>query len=854
MYVSEEELNKRKQMYEAMKNKSNGNTNLYNTGCSYPDPLDNSLEHTIMNPMKNPQVQQEDSMRNYKTPSYVYVHSNNVQPSPQMPNGGYHNFNEFMGEDVKGVNPSIHCEFEDQRMQMNRIKSSENENKPMYPVTITHENRSGMPRSRNITHENMRNHSTESRGNYDSMEKYEIRNQFERRNNSEIVGIQKIPTTTSNNMYNDSPVVRREKNVSIIITTGKSNESINTYPNMDMSSIYRKYDKNGQIYCKKIKFYIKNERVKFSTYHYIVKINCLKDSCGKQYMRLELSDDQKESFFYHYNLFEDDYEKLKKEQTLVMDFNVFPFKFIELLEECVYVNEQCEESEDQRLKAMLIFESKCKGMVPETRSSYYDSNIGNYAYQQNEKERERIEETAILNLVEINQFKELTHISLILKKGDHENTMQHLSRSLKYVKEFSTEILNKLNDEIVRNHKNSMEIQKLEGNIDQLENGIRTLKVNFNNTMSNDMNSLKGKYEEEINTMKEEHKKQLEQKEEKFQTQIEELKNDLETYKKKLNDLNTLYENNENENFNMSREIKALKNELEEKKTMYLKVMKEKEDVESEKSELEKYKNSMIVEYNTLKSKYEKECESNISNSSSYENIKLSNSTLESDLKKYKERNGKLEKELTIAIDEINKGNDIIGKLQTQLKKMKDKLKSKVLEHGEIEKTNAQHVSDMTKLQNEMNQIQAQLHEKIEAEEQFKKEVELLKRKNEEIMKELNISREVNLRLNKEITNKSLDQYITKIGNVGTGPTASSHGINQPHNPNIGSGTNFPIDTNLLDKDFFNKLKANIKNPSTVSYTSENNTNNINLLTGKIASLDINDRYNKPVKFIPPNI
>ncbi|KYO01771.1 putative spindle assembly abnormal protein 6, partial [Plasmodium gaboni] len=32
------------------------------------------------------------------------------------------------------------------------------------------------------------------------------------------------------------------------------------------------------------------------------------------------------------------------------------------------------------------------------------------------------------------------------------------------------------------------------------------------------------------------------------------------------------------------------------------------------------------------------------------------------------------------------------------------------------------------------------------------------------------------------------------------------------------------------------------------------NMNHMNLMNGKIDTLDMNDRYNKPVKFIPPGI
>ncbi|ETW27293.1 hypothetical protein PFFCH_05224 [Plasmodium falciparum FCH/4] len=232
-----------------------------------------------------------------------------------------------------------------------------------------------------------------------------------------------------------------------------------------------------------------------------------------------------------------------------------------------------------------------------------------------------------------------------------------------------------------------------------------------------------------------------------------------------------------------------------------LKIIKEKESITSEKEKLEKYKSTFTLEFNDLKNKYEKACESNLSNNSSFESIKLSNTNLETELKKYKERNFKLENEINIAIDEINKGNDIITKLQTQLKKIKDKLKSKTLEHDNLQKINTQNEKQITQLNNELKNFKDTIDQQNVAQDNLKKENDMLKKKYDELLKELNISREVNLRLNKEITNNNLDIYNTKLN-----PMAPT--------PNVLSGVNFRVDTNLLDKDLFTKLKANLKNSS----------------------------------------
>ncbi|CRG93656.1 spindle assembly abnormal protein 6, putative [Plasmodium gallinaceum] len=792
MNISDEELNKRKKFYDMLKN--NQTAHLKNSNISLN--LNNNVESHFNNKL-NSQLN-EESLENYYNEKYKNI--NNIKSQVNM--NTLHNFSDY------SYSNGNNCEYINKNDKINHFVNMSNDNS----IYISNLN-------------NIDNNSPVNQG----------KNNYENKNNSHMDNI-------SNNKTYDLINNTKHKTSSDIINTDKMNNSLKLYNNIDMSFIYNKYDKNGLIYCKKIKFHLKNERDNDYTNFLVVKINTLKSTSGKQYMRLELSDDKNESFFYYLDLFEENYEKIKREQKLVINFNLFPFKFIDLLEECVLECEQYEDIDDQRLNAVLIFENKTDNqnnnlsLNGENESTY--NKLNNYNYYKNEKSKPV--ENAILNLVEINQFKELTHLSLVLKKADNENVIKYLCNNLKYIKEYNYEIIKKLNEEIINNNKNNMEIKNLENTIEKLENAMKTLKNDFSNALDNDINNLREKHLNEINNLKEEHQRIIEKKEEKFTIENDELKKDLENFKNKFKDLNELNENNEKQIFNLNSKVKTMKNELEEKNINFLKLVKEKENIENEKNELEKYKNTFTIEFNNLKSKYEKECESNISNNSSYENIKINNSTLESELKKHKERNAKLEKEINIAIDEINKGNDIITKLQNQLKKMKDKLKTKTLEHVNIEKTTSQSINEINKLQNDLKNLQIKLNEKCSSEENLKREVDNLKRKNEEIIKELNISREVNLRLNKEITNKSLDQYATKIGNLGT--------------PNGLSRVNLPIDTNLLDKDLFTKLKANLKNSTIPTYASENNMNNLNLITGKIASLDINDRYNKPVKFIPPGI
>jgi spindle assembly abnormal protein 6 len=82
---------------------------------------------------------------------------------------------------------------------------------------------------------------------------------------------------------------------------------------------------------------------------------------------------------------ETEFHNLKNEQSLIVDFQAFPSKFIELLELCAK-----KEEEVQRFFCVL-----CTGFAND----------------------------AFLNIIETNQFKQLTHLSLKFKAGWIENSL-----------------------------------------------------------------------------------------------------------------------------------------------------------------------------------------------------------------------------------------------------------------------------------------------------------------------------------------------------------------------------------------------------------------------------------------------
>ena len=118
-------------------------------------------------------------------------------------------------------------------------------------------------------------------------------------------------------------------------------------------------------------------------------------------LRVQVTSETDPFFFHHMEVSEDEFQSLKVEQSILVDFAQFPDKFIELLEECIASRGE----ENPRFLAVLRVGADGE---PDQNSS--------------------------LGVVETNKFKHLSHISLAFKPGDDASIKQYLAARLMDVK------------------------------------------------------------------------------------------------------------------------------------------------------------------------------------------------------------------------------------------------------------------------------------------------------------------------------------------------------------------------------------------------------------------------------------
>lgn len=157
-------------------------------------------------------------------------------------------------------------------------------------------------------------------------------------------------------------------------------------------------------------------------------------------MIIKLTDENDPFFLYSLYLNEEDYQSLKASQGLLVDFNAFGQRFIDLLQACE------KDSESSNPKFQLYFVSK-EPLI-----------------------------NAILEIVEINPFKHLCHLSLCFSPGNDNDVKKYLASCLVKMREDYGKLFSLHEDTKLQFNNKLDNSQK---SLTQKLNEIERLKVDF---------------------------------------------------------------------------------------------------------------------------------------------------------------------------------------------------------------------------------------------------------------------------------------------------------------------------------------------------------------------------------------
>ncbi|XP_075689459.1 spindle assembly abnormal protein 6 homolog [Rhinoderma darwinii] len=441
----------------------------------------------------------------------------------------------------------------------------------------------------------------------------------------------------------------------------------------------------------------------------------------KKELVVRITDDSDPFFLYNLVISEEDFQSLKLQQGLLVDFSAFPQKFIDLLYQCIN-----EENKEVPRFLLQLSSSTVLGSSP-----------------------------AQLDVVETNPFKHLTHLSLRLLPANDVEVKTYLATCLKCIKEEKIMLQHKLKkteDDLTRQLICTQ--QSLSEKSIELEN--------LKSESSSKITSQKSQYTIELTSEKEkaqqasaqlqqhcEHqRKEFESLLHKNTQQMQSRLDDLEQSNKDLLERRYKAESTVRE---LRAKYQSLEEELQRAQQKVTSLGRENSalDVEchDKEKELNRLQTRLAVLEQELKDKDQLVLRSNEILAATQEQ----KTVLEASTEKKQVQIGKLEATIKSLSTELLKANDIIKRLQVDLKTLMGKLKLKNSVTVQQEKLIAEKEKLIQDGQRKIHDVQQSLRLKEEEAEKLQEQLRETDKKLEESKELLKTNENVISWLNKQL-------------------------------------------------------------------------------------------------------
>ncbi|KAK7484096.1 hypothetical protein BaRGS_00024708 [Batillaria attramentaria] len=443
---------------------------------------------------------------------------------------------------------------------------------------------------------------------------------------------------------------------------------------------------------------------------------------------VRLTDEKDLFFLYTLRLGEEDFQSLKSQQGLLVDFGAFPQKFIDLLEMCL--------QEEHRDSPKFVLHFVSNGSLNGERT------------------------TGVLNVVETNPFKHLIHLSLKFVPGSDSDIKKYLADCLKQLKDTNSLLQQKLEH-------TSMDLsQRLKQTQDSLSSKaaeLESLKTEWNARMGD----VKARHKEEMAVEKEKalqlqsglqqrlerDRRELEQAHTKIVKQMEGRLYELETANKELTDKKYKAEG-------QIRELKAKLSVAEEEaaraKQDVTSLRKHNTSMDSEAHEREKLIGQLQTRIAVLEQEV-KDKEQLLTRSNDLLHAEQdAKRKVGDDLEKRLKEVSKLENKVKAMAEELKKGNEIIKKLQGEIKNYHSKVKLRTQIATEQERLLGEKDKELESLRQDLATTKDLLKHKVDECKSLGENLETTTQKLEECRKLLKTNENVIQWLNKQINEQQL--------------------------------------------------------------------------------------------------
>ena len=516
-----------------------------------------------------------------------------------------------------------------------------------------------------------------------------------------------------------------------------------------------------------------------------MKISIIKLLEKQPHLIIQVTNPNDPLFLYSLDLSEIEYQQLKTEQSLLVDFQNFP----DFITKMFYF---CKNDKDDIYSCVLTL-----GGIGENNFS----SGGN----------------GILTIEEKTQYRKLNHLILKLQAANDLSLKKYLSDVSKEYKEKFENLSLKYSDLNQNYEMIQKENLNLKENLQKIEYEHKTSLDNLLNEKNKEINLIKE------NNFKE-NKKQLELMESDKNKTISDLENRISQLQGILDDATKNKTQLEEHKLKLEINQKDLEGkfaisntELNVYKTEITNLRQENADLNKKCLSYEKN----LTEFNFKNESILKQLEEK---NKSLENMKQLIDSLnkqrdsnEDTIKSLKASNNKLENKLQLSIKEINKGNDIIQRLQNDIKNQKSKLKSTKNELN----TQEQLINQKQILLDEQNKTIKDLKRDNETKEQeiigLKNQINNYNNKLNENEKLIEENKQMILYLNKNLNENSKNPFKSRFNNY------SSLDINNI-NPTQINNASFGLGNNNLNT--MNIKSNNIDTNNNLNINTFNNNNN----------------------------
>ncbi|EFJ17985.1 hypothetical protein SELMODRAFT_420386 [Selaginella moellendorffii] len=438
-------------------------------------------------------------------------------------------------------------------------------------------------------------------------------------------------------------------------------------------------------------------------------------------LQIQITNELDPFFLYSLEVNEDDFQGLKVEQCILVDFGTFPHKFIELLEHCIRAGA----GEAPRFLAIL------------------NVRTGDSTF----------------SVVETNQFKHLSHLSLCFRQGNDSTIKSYLAGRLAEYKGANVDLHEKLRRTLESLESSLQDVGELRSELadskEMQSRSISELQVKHARELAREREkSLQECLEmkERLEREKAEMEYRLTQKAGQHESQVIDLD-------KQVRELTSTRHGLEITIAELKTKLELMHKELQERQQECDTLRTRNKSVDKELQVSSKQLNDNLIRLAALEQEVQSKSELIGNISGQLESITMTRAALESSLKDAQAAAEKAEEKAAARVAEANKANQMIEKLQAEIKSSKAKLKLKTQVTAQQETllqerqaTIEKNVAEIAALKQEIAAL------KIEIEASKRKEADLQK-KMEESEESLKSNQQMIQWLNQQLTDAQLGKY-----------------------------------------------------------------------------------------------